>query len=72
MYTHLCSVCEEMLFVTQVFILMETSDESRVEINRSKFIYMLFSFFFQSRDKRLPVFLSGGTGSSFEKFEFAW
>ena len=61
-----------MLFVTQVFILKETSDDSRVEVNRSKFIYMLFSFFFSRVTNDFRFFLSGGTGSSFEKFEFAW
>ena len=48
-----------------------------MEVNRSKFIYLLFFFSFfvfcQSRDKRLPVFICPpGTGPSFEKFEFAW
>ena len=58
-YTHLCSVCEEMLFVTQVFILKETSDESRVEVNRSKFIYMLFSFFFSRVTNDFRFFCPG-------------
>ena len=45
-----------MSFVPQVVTLKETSEESSVEVNRSKFFYLLFSFFFQSRDKRLRLF----------------
>ena len=48
-----------MLFVTQVFILKETSDESGVEVNRSKFIYMLFSFFFSHVTNDFRFFCPG-------------
>ena len=48
-----------MLFVTQVFILKETSDESRVEVNRSKFICMLFSFFFSRVTNDFRFFCPG-------------